>query len=68
LFTGPRRAVAPRAEALTAARSFDRSSRVLVFDLLALGGSVAGFDRDPTRLHRLRHLAHQVDLQQTIFE
>src|SRR5438034_11604539 len=51
-----------------AARSFDRSSRVLVFYLLALGGSVAGFDRDPAWLHRLRHLTHQVDLQEPVLE
>src|SRR5207253_6114804 len=50
------------------ARSFDRSGRVLVFDLLALGGSVAGFDRDPAWLHRFRHLAHQVDLQKPVLK
>ena len=48
--------------------SFDRSGRVLVVDLFALGGSVAGFNRDPAWLHCLRHLPHQVDLQKSVLE
>ena len=34
----------------------------MLFDLLVV---VAGADGDPTRLHRLRHLPDQVDLQKT---
>ena len=37
-------------------------------DLFALGGSVAGFNRYPAWLHRLGHLAHQVDLQKPVLE
>src|SRR4051794_8553364 len=38
------------------------SGRLLLFGFLAL---VAGADdRDPTRLHRLRHIPHQDDLEQ----
>src|SRR5207237_9099293 len=47
---------APRPD--KAARSFNRSGRVLVFYLLALGGSVAGFDRHPAWPYRLRHITH----------
>ena len=38
-----------------------------MFDLFALG-SLAGFNRDPTRLHRLGHFSDQVDLQEPVLE
>src|SRR5215204_2806793 len=43
----------------------NRSGCLLLLDLLVV---VAGVDLDPARLHGFRHLAHEVDLQQSAVE
>src|SRR5260370_19814765 len=44
-----------------------RSGRLAVLDLLAVV-AIAGVDRNPARLHGLRQLAHQLDLQEPVFK
>src|SRR5712672_4311480 len=44
-----------------------RSGRLAVLDLLVVVAS-AGVDRNPARLHGLRQLAHQIDLQEPVFK
>src|SRR5450759_733688 len=49
-------------------RSWDRLGCLLMLDLLVVGSRNAGLDLDPARLHCLRHLADQIDLQQPVLE
>src|ERR1700682_2698768 len=44
-----------------------RSGRLAVLDLLEIAANV-GVDRNPARLHGLRQLAHQLDLQEPVFK
>ena len=44
-----------------------RSGRLAVLDLLVVV-AIAGVDRNPARLHGLRQLAHQLDLQEPVFK
>src|SRR5882724_10919908 len=44
-----------------------RSGRLAVLDLLVVVAS-AGVDRNPARLHGLRQLTHQLDLQEPVFQ
>src|SRR5882762_5888246 len=44
-----------------------RSGRLAVLDLLVVVAN-AGVDRNPARLHSLRQLAHQIDLQEPVFQ
>src|SRR6266849_5141760 len=44
-----------------------RSGRLAMLDLLVVV-AIAGVDRNPARLHGLRQLAHQLDLQEPVFK
>src|SRR5918998_724961 len=71
MFSGQRSPARGRAaHRWSAALSGTPSGRLLLFGLLFdLPAIVAGgFDRDTTRLHRLRHFPNQSDLEHTVLE